>query len=327
MSSRTPMRGRRGWERRLAEGPDAAGQSPEEQPAFDSAEAEIEAYEVGSARAMEAARTARASASASESVSAPGAAPAQRGAGRRLPNLAGLPRLLEATGAFASLRERLGRIEPPAGNGGRHAGVTSVPHGAKSYLAAALAVQLQDLVWLEGEPESGFGVADRAGLDARADEIAGGVAMNPYYRCFEAADGFLAVACLNLDQRRAFLDLFGLEDSTVEAPDLVPDDPAVLSAKEEITRAIERTIAQEPVQAWIERLGAAGVPSGVVRMREGVRSDPQVVAEHLVGAIEQPGAGNLSLLAPFVRVGGAAPPPRPAPELGADTDAVLGELA
>jgi len=196
-----------------------------------------------------------------------------------------------------------------------------------SLLAAALAVQLQDLVWLEGEPESGFGVADRAGLDARADEIAGGVAMNPYYRCFEAADGFLAVACLNLDQRRAFLDLFGLEDSTVEAPDLVPDDPAVLSAKEEITRAIERTIAQEPVQAWIERLGAAGVPSGVVRMREGVRSDPQVVAEHLVGAIEQPGAGNLSLLAPFVRVGGAAPPPRPAPELGADTDAVLGELA
>ena len=36
--------------------------------------------------------------------------------------------------------------------------------------------------------------------------------MNPYYRCFEAADGFLAVACLNLAQRRAFLELFGLED-------------------------------------------------------------------------------------------------------------------
>ena len=43
---------------------------------------------------------------------------------------------------------------------------------------------------------------DRADLDARAAEIAGGLAMNPYYRCYEAADGFLAVACLNLAQRR-----------------------------------------------------------------------------------------------------------------------------
>ena len=48
--------------------------------------------------------------------------------------------------------------------------------------------------------------------------------MNPYYRCFEAADGFVAVACLNLAQRRAFLALFGLDDATIDAPDLVPDD-------------------------------------------------------------------------------------------------------
>ena len=44
--------------------------------------------------------------------------------------------------------------------------------------------------------------ATRGDLGARADEIAGGLAMNPYYRCYEAADGFLAVACLNLAQRR-----------------------------------------------------------------------------------------------------------------------------
>ena len=29
--------------------------------------------------------------------------------------------------------------------------------------------------------------------------------MNPYYRCFETSDGFVAVACLNLAQRKAFL--------------------------------------------------------------------------------------------------------------------------
>ena len=44
-----------------------------------------------------------------------------------------------------------------------------------SLLAAALAVQLQDLVWLDGEADDAApGVADRAHLDARAAEIAGG---------------------------------------------------------------------------------------------------------------------------------------------------------
>ena len=94
-----------------------------------------------------------------------------------------------------------------------------------SLLAAAMAVQLQDLVWLSGEGDGAESrTADRAHLEARAAEIAGGVAMNPYYRCFEAADGFVAVACLNLVQRRALLDLFELTDSTIEAPDVVPDD-------------------------------------------------------------------------------------------------------
>jgi crotonobetainyl-CoA:carnitine CoA-transferase CaiB-like acyl-CoA transferase len=195
-----------------------------------------------------------------------------------------------------------------------------------SLLAAALAVQLQDLVWLDGEGAPGSQTADRGSLDARADEIAGGVAMNPYYRCFQAADGFLAVACLNVEQRRAFLRLFGLEDETIEAPDVVPDDPGLLGAKLAVTSAAERAIVREGVAAWIERLTAAGVPCGVVRMRESVPADPQVVAEQLVAAVEQPGVGSLRLLAPFVRLGGAATSPTAAPTLGADTEAVLGEL-
>ena len=55
--------------------------------------------------------------------------------------------------------------------------------------------------------------------------------MNPYYRCYEARDGFVAVACLNLAQRRAFLALFDLDDATVDAPDVVPANPDVLAAQ------------------------------------------------------------------------------------------------
>lgn len=142
-----------------------------------------------------------------------------------------------------------------------------------SLLAAALAVQLQDLVWLSGETDAASVVlADRMHLDARADEIASGLAMNPYYRCFEASDGFVAVACLNLSQRQAFLGLLGLDDATVDAPDLVPGDLVVLAAKEAVTAAAARAFVERPVDEWLERLESVGVPCGRVhRARDGLR--------------------------------------------------------
>jgi transcription-repair coupling factor (superfamily II helicase) len=91
-----------------------------------------------------------------------GTAPATRpGPGRRLPNLAGLPLLLAGSGAFGSLRERLGPMAAPATNAGRHAGITSVPHGAKSYLAAALAlVAGERICWVARDSEIGDRVAE-----------------------------------------------------------------------------------------------------------------------------------------------------------------------
>ena len=196
-----------------------------------------------------------------------------------------------------------------------------------SLLAAAMAVQLQDLVWLASEAETTSRTTDRAHLAARAAEIAGGLAMNPYYRCFEASDGFVAVACLNLPQRQAFLALFGLEDATIDAPDLVPDDHAALAAKEELTTAVARTFAERSVAEWIAVLESAGVPCGPVQQREALASDPQVLAEDLVGRVSQPGLGEIDLLSPFVRVGGESRAAVSAPALGADTESVLAELA
>jgi crotonobetainyl-CoA:carnitine CoA-transferase CaiB-like acyl-CoA transferase len=196
-----------------------------------------------------------------------------------------------------------------------------------SLLAAAMAVQLQDLVWLASEADaSAPRTADRAHLAARVAEIAGGLAMNPYYRCFEASDGFVAVACLNVAQRRAFLELFGLEDARIEAPDLVPDDAGALAAKEELTAVVASAFAERSVAEWIAMLESAGVPCGPVQRREAIASDPQVVAEGLVGRVSQPGLGEIDLLSPFVRVGGEPHDPTAAPALGADTESVLAEL-
>ena len=196
-----------------------------------------------------------------------------------------------------------------------------------SLLGAALAVQIQDLVWLEGEADGAAAAATRDDLEARADEIAGGLAMNPYYRCYEAADGFIAVACLNLTQRQGLLALFNLDDPTIEAPDLVPDDAAVLAAKQRLTAAIEGAIAAAPVEEWLARLGAVGVPAGPVLSRETVHGDEQVRANGLIQDVMHPGLGPLTMLGGVFRVDGeGAGQTRPAPLLGADTDAVLAEL-
>jgi len=72
-----------------------------------------------------------------------------------------LPPLLAGSGGFATLRERLGPIADPGTNSGRHAGVTSVPHGAKSYLAAALAlVGGERICWVARDSEIGDRVAE-----------------------------------------------------------------------------------------------------------------------------------------------------------------------
>jgi crotonobetainyl-CoA:carnitine CoA-transferase CaiB-like acyl-CoA transferase len=150
--------------------------------------------------------------------------------------------------------------------------------------------------------------------------------MNPYYRCFEASDGFVAVACLNVTQRRAFLAVFGLEDPTIEAPDVVPEEAVVLAAKKALTAQIAAAFAEQSVGAWIDRLASARVPCGLVQQREGVHRDAQVEAERLVAEIEQDGLGLVRLLAPFVRIGGATRDVAPAPALGQHTAAVLEEL-
>jgi len=98
---------------------------------------------------------AEAAAAAKAAGGGPGARDAGRGAGRRLPDLSALPPLLAATGSFAALRERIGAP-------GRHAGLTAVPHGAKTYLAAALALVEggERLAWIARDAEIGDRVAE-----------------------------------------------------------------------------------------------------------------------------------------------------------------------
>jgi transcription-repair coupling factor (superfamily II helicase) len=154
----TPLRGRRGRDRRIAERVAAdfaarhAAAPLESERDFDVAAVDAE---------VEDAR--RPAAQPRPPATRPGSP--TRAAGHRLPDLSVLPPLLASTGTFAELRERLGRAEDDAKRTGRHVGLVAVPHGAKSYLAAAIALGAtgERLVWIARDAEIGDRVAEELG--------------------------------------------------------------------------------------------------------------------------------------------------------------------
>ena len=167
-STTPPLRGRRGRDRRIAEqvaesfaARHALARSADDAPEvdFDVAEvdAEVQDFEAAEARETEAAKRREAAAKA--------ASDSRAGGRHRLPDLSSLPPLLVDTGTFGSLRERLGRADDDGRRVGRHVGLVSVPHGAKSYLAAALAQAGtgERLVWIARDAEIGDRVAEELG--------------------------------------------------------------------------------------------------------------------------------------------------------------------
>jgi transcription-repair coupling factor (superfamily II helicase) len=159
-----------------------------------------------------------------------------RGA-RRIPDLSALPPLLAETGSFASLRARLGDPSEPLRPSGCHAGLTSVPHGAKSYLAAALAIGEtgERLVWVARDAEIGDRVAEE--LQAWLGDPAAVAILEPrtalaYERSElvpdETAARVAALAAWRSGQARILVaSVQALLQHTLAPADL-PDDPLTL---------------------------------------------------------------------------------------------------
>jgi crotonobetainyl-CoA:carnitine CoA-transferase CaiB-like acyl-CoA transferase len=146
------------------------------------------------------------------------------------------------------------------------------------------------------------------------------------YGVFEAADGPLVITVGNNAQFDRFCR------SVIERPDIA-DDPRYATNlqrtvhREALIVVIEAELAARPRALLLERLSAGGIPCGeVLGLHDALRSerttDAGMVVERGSEAI-----GSSAVFAPPYRLDGARAPVRLMPPgLGADTDAVLGEI-
>ena len=96
-----------------------------------------------------------------------------------------------------------------------------------SLLGASLAVQVQRFVSVgDREFDGAPAVCDETRLEQLAETVTESDELEPYYRCYGASDGYIALACLNLEQRRRVQALLGIDDPWAVNPQSEPADQA-----------------------------------------------------------------------------------------------------
>jgi crotonobetainyl-CoA:carnitine CoA-transferase CaiB-like acyl-CoA transferase len=97
------------------------------------------------------------------------------------------------------------------------------------------------------------------------------------YQLFDAADRPLVIAVGSDGQWHAAAHALGLT-ALAEAPDLATN-AGRLARREEVVAAIAARVATAPASHWMERLSAAGVPTGMVRSVREALADVEASAE------------------------------------------------
>jgi crotonobetainyl-CoA:carnitine CoA-transferase CaiB-like acyl-CoA transferase len=144
---------------------------------------------------------------------------------------------------------------------------------------------------------------------------------SPYGR-FRARDGYLNIAAGNDAMWEKLARALGRPDWL--ADDRFRDVIARVYQRDDLTTEIERALAGDDVQAWVERLNAAGVPCGPVLDLAQVFADPQVLARDMLLELPHPEVGSFRTTGLPVKL--SATPgriERRPPLLGEHTDEVL----
>jgi crotonobetainyl-CoA:carnitine CoA-transferase CaiB-like acyl-CoA transferase len=142
------------------------------------------------------------------------------------------------------------------------------------------------------------------------------------YRAFAARDGWFVVGVGSEAQWRRFCGAIGLP-RLAESPHY-RDNAARISHRTTLERRLARHFSTAPIDSWLERLGAARVPSAPVAPLS--RAMQQAVVEGRIPAMPAGAFGTLrTVAAPFLFDGKRPEVARSAPALGEHSREVLRE--
>lgn len=146
------------------------------------------------------------------------------------------------------------------------------------------------------------------------------------YGVFESADGPLIIAVGNNGQFERFCR------EVIDRPDVLADERFKTNLvrrdnREALVPLLNQEIRNRPRALLLQRMAAAGIPCGeVLGVLEALTSE-RVVRGGLVAELPHPVAGTAHVMAPPYRFDGERLPIRTVPpQLGADTEELLGEL-
>jgi crotonobetainyl-CoA:carnitine CoA-transferase CaiB-like acyl-CoA transferase len=141
---------------------------------------------------------------------------------------------------------------------------------------------------------------------------------------FATADGWLMVMCQTDGFWHALTERLGRDD--LAADPRYASMRTRLEHKAALVAELEAVFATRTTAAWLERLGGH-VPVAPVNDLVTALADPQLEAAGLIVGYDHPRFGPVRQIAGPVRASERASDPTPGPALGADSDAVLRDLA
>jgi crotonobetainyl-CoA:carnitine CoA-transferase CaiB-like acyl-CoA transferase len=145
------------------------------------------------------------------------------------------------------------------------------------------------------------------------------------YGMFRTADGEVALAPSQEQSYQRLIDAVDMPELRVD-PRFASNDLRVAN-RAAMNAVIEARLASGTTAHWIEVLNAGGVPCGRVMGLPEVFADPQVLDQEMVVTQHHPGHGDVRMLGfPIKFAEAPCQLRRPAPEVGADSDAVLAAL-
>jgi crotonobetainyl-CoA:carnitine CoA-transferase CaiB-like acyl-CoA transferase len=152
---------------------------------------------------------------------------------------------------------------------------------------------------------------------------------NIYYRCYQTADGFIAVAALVPSLQRKLLAVIGLEDWRVgkRPADIDYKDPEVQQYVKDLLSRAEALFRTRPSSEWLQALDAGGVPAGQVQFTEELLEDTQALENGYIVEFEHPLMGPVRAAGPMLQMSETPLSVQgPSPTLGQHNDDILREL-